>query len=233
MKQIRVTTSWDDGHVLDMRLAALLKKYGVKGTFYIAPMNREIAPENRLTDEQVSELSRDFEIGAHTMTHPRLPQTEDAAARGEIADSKVYLEKVTGNEIRSFCYPRGEYGSQHVGMVRDAGYAYARTIRRYSLEAAPPFESPTTVHAYDHWSYIWPTLKIARFKPFRFLRLHHRWDRQATFLFDRAMREGGVFHLWGHSWEIEKKRDWERLEAVLKYISARRDVTYHANGELI
>jgi hypothetical protein len=34
---IYVTTSWDDGHKLDMKLAVLLKKYGIKGTFYICP----------------------------------------------------------------------------------------------------------------------------------------------------------------------------------------------------
>ena len=29
------TTSWVDGHKLEIRLVALLKKYGIKGTFYI------------------------------------------------------------------------------------------------------------------------------------------------------------------------------------------------------
>ena len=30
-----VTTSWDDGNKLDLKLAALLDKYGLVGTFYI------------------------------------------------------------------------------------------------------------------------------------------------------------------------------------------------------
>jgi len=32
---INVTTSWDDGSVIDLRLGALLTKYGMEGTFYI------------------------------------------------------------------------------------------------------------------------------------------------------------------------------------------------------
>jgi hypothetical protein len=34
---------------------------------------------------------------------------------------------------------------------------------------------------------------------------------------------GGVFHLWGHSWEIEEKGQWENLEAVLKTMSSWRE----------
>ena len=32
---ILITTSWDDGHPLDLRLAELLHKYDVPATFYI------------------------------------------------------------------------------------------------------------------------------------------------------------------------------------------------------
>ncbi len=35
-----ITTSWDDGHPLDFRVAELLSKYGLRGTFYI-PMIAE------------------------------------------------------------------------------------------------------------------------------------------------------------------------------------------------
>ena len=227
-----ITASWDDGHKLDIRLAALHRKYGIKATFYIAPHNREIPAENLLSDTQVAELSKDFEIGAHTMTHPQLPLVSDEVARGEIADSKTYLEKVTGKPVTTFCYPRGQYTRAHVDMVKAAGYSYARTINRYSLSASPLLQSPTSVHTYDHWSYILPTLKVARYNPITFARLYRRWDKQAIYLFDRAMKEGGVFHLWGHSWEIENNDDWQRLEAVFKYIAHRDGARYVTNGEL-
>ena len=35
MKQTYITTSWDDGHQLDLRVAELLTKYRLHGTFYI------------------------------------------------------------------------------------------------------------------------------------------------------------------------------------------------------
>ena len=65
-KQIIVTTSWDDGHKLDLKLAKLLKKYGIGGTFYISPKNREFREEDLLLDEEIIKLDRDFEIwGSH------------------------------------------------------------------------------------------------------------------------------------------------------------------------
>ncbi len=32
----RPTTSWDDGHRCDVRLARMLKEHGLKATFYVA-----------------------------------------------------------------------------------------------------------------------------------------------------------------------------------------------------
>src|SRR5207237_6708341 len=71
-KMIYVTTSWDDGHKLDVRLAALLKKYGIKGTFYICPQDQEFKDEDLLSPQDILSISQDFEIGGHTITHPHL-----------------------------------------------------------------------------------------------------------------------------------------------------------------
>jgi hypothetical protein len=34
-----ITTSWDDGHPSDLRLADLLHKHSLRGTFYVPPEN--------------------------------------------------------------------------------------------------------------------------------------------------------------------------------------------------
>jgi hypothetical protein len=41
-------------------------------------------------------------------------------------------------------------------------------------------------------------------------------------LFDETLSHGGVFHLWGHSWEIEQEHQWERLEALLAIMASHR-----------
>lgn len=229
-----VTTSWDDGHVLDLKLADLLTKYGIKGTFYVSPQCHELAEKDRLTHGQIKTLSHNFEIGAHTMTHRSLPALEPTEAQKEIYDSKTHIEKVTGRTITSFCYPRGEYTKTHVSFVHSAGFTLARTVKRFVTEiGSDPLQMPTSIHAYDHWSDVWGVMKVVHFNPVRFFYLYHRWDRQAIALFDKVLVEGGVFHLWGHSWEIDKNGDWDRLEAVLHYLSGKREVSYVTNNQSI
>jgi len=46
------------------------------------------------------------------------------------------------------------------------------------------------------------------------------------------MREGGVWHLLGHSWETEKLGRWSELKEILDYVSGRQGVRYLTNGEL-
>ncbi len=67
MKKIYFTTSWDDGHKLDLKLSELLAKYNIAGTFYIA---KDF--QGRMTDEDIIKISKNNEIGAHTITHPNL-----------------------------------------------------------------------------------------------------------------------------------------------------------------
>ncbi len=233
MKQVIVTTSWDDGHKLDVRLAALLKKYNMPGTFYVSPRDHEIKKADRLTTAQIQEIAADgFEIGAHTMTHPRLTAVTDAQARREMRESKKFLENVIGKPVTSFCYPGGNYLKHHVKMAAEVGFAYARTVKRFYFGLRGPLqESHTSVNTYNHYQDLWKILKFARYNPFKVPYYFH-WENLAKAMFDKVQKEGGIFHLWGHSWEVDGHGDWEKLEAVLRYISGKKNVRYITNGEL-
>src|SRR4051794_9293081 len=45
------------------------------------------------------------------------------------------------------------------------------------------------------------------------------WTKLVQSLLCRALERGGVFHLWGHSWELERTGQWQRLEEVLRFMS--------------
>ena len=49
-------------------------------------------------------------------------------------------------------------------------------------------------------------------------------------IFDRVLRHGGVFHIWGHSWELEEGGLWSAFEEVLRYVARRPGVLYLTNG---
>jgi peptidoglycan/xylan/chitin deacetylase (PgdA/CDA1 family) len=228
-----VTTSWDDGHRLDPRLAALLDRYGIAGTFYLAPRNAEFRAADRLSRPGVRDLAERFEIGGHTLTHPRLPLIPADEARAEIWAGKKEVEDIAGRPITTFCYPRGEYTAEHVGMVRDAGFLFARTVRRHSLAPGEALRARTTVNAYAHRVDAAAVLRLAAGNPWTAARMLLHWDELAMAWFDKCLRDGGVFHLWGHSWEVDGRGDWERLIRVLDYISRRPGVEYVANGALV
>jgi peptidoglycan-N-acetylglucosamine deacetylase len=231
--RVIVTTSWDDGHRLDHRVATLLDRYGITGTFYVAPRNEEIDPADRLPPAGIRELAERFEIGGHTLTHQRLPRLAAEAAHEEVRAGRLELEDLTGTAVTSFCYPRGEYTSAHLQLVEDAGFSLARTGRRNTLEPGRPLELDTTVNAYAHRVDGALALRLARLRPWTAARLYLEWDQLAIWWFQRCLETGGVYHLWGNSGEIEARGDWDRLRRVLEHISGRPQVAYLTNRGLL
>ncbi|MEX0616720.1 MAG: polysaccharide deacetylase family protein [Candidatus Woykebacteria bacterium] len=231
--RVIVTTSWDDGHVLDLKLAKLLKKYNIFGTFYISPKNIEHEKKDLLSNRDILNISKDFEIGAHTLTHPHLTKISLKEAEEEIIESKEYLEKIISKKVHSFCYPYGDFDSNVKKLVESAGFKIARTTKRYEFKTSLDlFSLPTTFHTYNHFSDIHHILNFSRSRPDRLFK-YIDWEYLAMDLFDYALVNKTTFHLWGHSWEIEKYNAWDKLEKVLQYISKRDDVTYVTNSELI
>ncbi|MFJ8463592.1 polysaccharide deacetylase family protein [Streptomyces swartbergensis] len=231
--RVVVTTSWDDGHRLDSRLAELLEKYGIAGTFYIAPHNREFTLCDRLSPAGIRELGERFEIGGHTLTHQRLPRLPDKAAGEEIRAGKEELEETVAASVTSFCYPRGEYTAAHIASARQSGFTLARTVRRNSLVPGAPLELDTTVNAYAHRVDGPIALRLARLRPSTAAKLFLQWDELALRWFELCLERGGVFHLWGHSWEIDARSDWHRLERVLDHIAGRPNIEYVPNRALL
>ncbi|HEX4591328.1 MAG TPA: polysaccharide deacetylase family protein, partial [Gemmataceae bacterium] len=145
-----ITTSWDDGHPSDFRVAELLAKYGLRGTFYI-PRTAEM---ETISESQIRELAGSFEVGGHTIHHVVLPEAPDAEARREIVESKSWLKDLTGRPCPMFCPPKGKFRRLHLDMVREAGYAGVRTVELLSLDFPRPTAGlmvlPTTVQAHQH-----------------------------------------------------------------------------------
>ncbi|TMQ07221.1 MAG: hypothetical protein E6J90_43930 [Deltaproteobacteria bacterium] len=222
---LRFTTSWDDGHPLDLRLAELLGARGFAATFYVPRHNREGRPV--MTSAELRALGAGFEIGGHTLDHVRLTGLPAAERDRQIRDGKRRLEDELGRAISGFCYPGGAHDRATRRAVRAAGFRYARTVTNLSLE--PPrdrFQIATTLQLFPH-------------RPLTYLRnfaRRGRWRARALplaiCLGDRSLdgcledvlrfaaARGGVFHLWGHSWELEAHGLWGALDRFLRLAGA-------------
>lgn len=228
-----VTTSWDDGHHLDSRLAGLLADHDLPATFYVATRNVEIPKRNRLSAAALREIARHFEIGGHTLNHLPLTTLSEHEAEQEIRNGKDELEGMLGRSLTSFCYPLGRYRATHVRLVEKAGFTVARTVKRARLDPGHPLEMATTANAYRHLVDGPQAVRLARFRPGRTMRYFQDWDELAMRWFDSCLRGGGVFHLWGHSWEVDQRGDWDRLTRVLAYIARRPGVRYVPNAGVV
>jgi peptidoglycan/xylan/chitin deacetylase (PgdA/CDA1 family) len=229
-----VTTSWDDGHKLDLKLAKLLKKYEIPATFYIAPKNRQWDKKDLLTGTQIRDLSKNFEIGAHTITHPILTKLTNRDALKEIKGSKVYLEKLLGKKVNMFSYPSGLYSKDIKELVKSAGFLGARTIKTYRTK--PPtdfFEMGTTNHSVNRNIAYSIALALANNPNFIPFLLTNNWVGISSKIFDRILIDGGIWHFWGHSWQVEENNWWKDLEESFSYVSKRPNFTYLTNSETI
>jgi len=238
LPKLQLTTSWDDGHPLDLGIAELLAKHDLRGTFYVPLENARPT----LSSAQIRDLSSAFEIGAHTLHHLVLTKLPNERARAEIVESKNRLEEITGKMCSVFCFPSGKYSAAHLEMLREAGYSGVRTVELLSLDHPHAHNGlvimPTTVQAYPHrrLTYFRNAAKRSRYKVV--WSLIHRladsdWSSAAISLLDIARTSGGVFHLWGHSWEIEESRQWGALDRVLAAMAeAKPSASCVTNSEL-
>ena len=237
-KAVVVTTSWDDGDLCDVKLAELLGSRGLPATFYVS--TGALGKGSNLSGSQLRELAdAGFEIGAHTVTHPVLTDLSGAALAREIVDCKLTLEQILGREVPSFAYPKGRRNAETMARVKEAGYRAARGLRMLSLSFDfPPLDMPVTVQAYPHprTSYVKNLMRrgevLALAKASVQIGRTKSWVQLGKELFDRALRDGGVWHLLGHSWETEKVHGWSELTEMMDYVSGRAGVRYLTNGQL-
>jgi len=231
-----VTTSWDDGHPCDRRLADLLAECGVAGTFYIPVSYSSRAV---LDAQGIRALARGFEIGGHTLSHPRLPRIDEARLLPEIAGGKQSLEEILGRPITTFSYPYGKYSRRVRQAVIEAGFTGARTTRQYRLDIGDdPWSMPTTIAAIDLPSWLRArhfvrTVDLGGMLTLARAGMAKNWLQLAMTLFEMAMERGGVWHLWGHSWQVENNNLWADLRSLLKYVGRRRGVGYLTNAEVL
>jgi peptidoglycan/xylan/chitin deacetylase (PgdA/CDA1 family) len=233
-----VTTSWDDGHPLDLRTAERLRYHGFTGTFYATAMSSK---RLRLPVSQLRELAgMGVEIGSHTLTHPVLTGLDPDSILHELQESKKALEDVLGRPVTSVCYPKGKFNRLVCTQAAKAGYTLARTTVafRTNLDFSA-FEMPVSCQfARLPWNRVVRHLlhegnHRGAADWVRFYKMETDPVKLACRIFDRLARRGGVLHIWGHSWEMSEQGLWGDFDELLSRIGRRPDVNYVTNAEVL
>jgi peptidoglycan-N-acetylglucosamine deacetylase len=237
-KQVIVTTSWDDGDPHDLRIAELLRQRALPGTFYV-PIIGYLGHRTISAQDMRDMVRHGFEIGAHSYSHRSLSGLEPFELEREVRSCRATLEDAIGERITMFCYPNGRYDQATLNYVKKSGYVGARTTRMLRADAGDnAFEIPTTVQAFPHQAltYIKNALKVHNFGSIASfgttVLTAANWVEVGKRTFDHVQKHGGVWHLYGHSWEVEDYRLWTGLVELLDYVADRNGVQYLNNGDM-
>lgn len=136
-----VAITFDDGFEDNYTQAfSLLQKYNIPATIFLASgviggSNKWMAgkdyPERKMLNwEQIKEM-RDYNIsfGAHTVSHPKLPELDTLSASDEIIQSKNQIENQLGTPCLHFAYPYGLFREETPDIVKNAELTLACSTR--------------------------------------------------------------------------------------------------------
>ncbi len=219
-KRLALTFSYDDGVVEDRRLIKFFNAHGLKGTFNLnsatfghAGRAQSLETDARLDACEVAEVYQGHEVAIHTATHPHLPRLDASQIADEVLRDRQVLEDLVGYPVRGMAYPFGTYNPKVINILRALGIVYCRTVENAD-PCFPPIEPlawPATMHHYGNQPSELPE---------RFLKMYEN------------PRAGGVFFIWGHSYEFARKNDWAALDRLFKPLAGKSDVWYCTNIEL-
>ncbi len=225
-KKKALTFSYDDGVTQDIRLIEILNRYGLKGTFNL---NSELlggrwhllrngvdVRHDKVDPDKVKDVYTGHEVAAHTLTHPFLPNAEEAEIIRQVEEDRLKLSELCGYEVVGMAYPGG--GVNHDKRVEEiirqnTGIQYARTT-----DATASFALQDDLICFNPTVYHIETDKMFELGE-KFLML----DPETP----------ALFYVWGHSYEFDAWQFWDRFEEFCRMMSERDDIFYGTNKEVL
>ena len=114
----KVALTFDDGphYKYTEQILDILKKYGVKATFFVIGVNAEKYPQKvkRISDEG-------HEIGNHTYSHLNLKELDEKEIRQELIKGERIIEKITAKKTKLLRPPGGTYSDAVVKTASEMG----------------------------------------------------------------------------------------------------------------
>lgn len=166
----------------------------------------------RLRPDEVREAYCGFEMAVHGYTHPFLTHMPKDMVAREVALDREKLEELAGYPVRGMAYPYGAYHGELVAQLRELGIVYSRTTRSTNTFCLPA--------DFLAWH---PTC-------------HHNAQNLDElcegFLNEKTYDPHRVFYLWGHSYEFDADKNWDRIERFCDKMAGHEDVWYATNIEI-
>lgn len=213
------TLNFDDGNVQDLRFLNLINQYGLKATFNInTGLNYDKGTwehysgliVHRLNMEESIEAYKGHEIAVHGYEHLAWTDLSPEALQQELQRDYDKITELTGAKPIGAAYPYGAYGGGLYPVLEQLGIRYCRTV-----ENTHKFDLPQN--------------------PLEFHPSCHQNEPELFDLIDQFLTEESdepmLFSLWGHSYEFEGEKSWDRIERAFEKIAGREDIFYCTTAE--
>lgn len=212
--------SYDDGVLQDVRFVKLLNQYGLKGTFNLNSglMKQEFEwvhecgmTIKRLPESVVYDLYRGHEVASHTCSHPYMYDLDEQQVLHEMQSDRIRLAELVREDVSGFAVPFTYYSDLIAECAKMAGFAYARCSEKSDCYAIPK----------DF--YWWHGGKF-------------HWDEDLEDYVDGFLKtdeELAICQIVGHSYDLDVYDMWDRMESILKAVSADPDVWPTTNINLV
>lgn len=124
-----VCVTFDDGWSDNLAAAEALAAREIPATIFVT--TGYLGREEFLDTDRLRELAAmpGIEIGAHSVSHPRLDELDRDSIRSEIGDGRRELESLTDSPVTTFAYPHGCHDARVIALVRDAGFSGAAAVK--------------------------------------------------------------------------------------------------------
>lgn len=110
--------------------ATIFLTTGFVGSTNASMESRGFPRREMLSWREVAEMNKaGVCFGAHTMTHPRLPEMPTEQAHNEISESKRIIEDRLACSVDFFAYPYGLFTDETQALVKEAGFSLACSTR--------------------------------------------------------------------------------------------------------
>jgi peptidoglycan/xylan/chitin deacetylase (PgdA/CDA1 family) len=222
-----VTFSYDDGVKQDERLAKIFDKYGMKATFNLCS---SVSRSENFSDEELENifLSKGHEIAVHGAFHRANGNTRPIEGIRDVLDCRLELEEKCGMIIRGMAYPdsgirlMGRLGSYEKikNYLVELDIAYARSLGGDNNS----FMLPTDFHAWI------PTAHHNNPQIFEYIDEFLNIDISPSAY--HARRISRLMYIWGHSFEFDKRDNWDHIEEICKRLSNNGEIWYATNIEI-
>lgn len=216
-----VTFSYDDGIEQDRRLVDIFNSYGMKCTFNL---NTGIQSEeshfeidgvkiHRMNQEDIGDLYKGHEIAVHGLTHTGPTGLLLEELEQEFYQDAKNIERIYGKYPVGMAYAYGDCDERVAKYLQSIGIQYGRTVG--------------STHGFDLPKE--PMLLEAT--------CHHN-DEQLFALakqFLEAEPEDGkpmLFYIWGHSYEFDVNRNWDRIERLCEMLAGHDDIFCGTNAKV-